>query len=181
MVEGKRGEREIVLIENYPNQCSHRGTREAACSDLNSLQRAHIHVSSWIHFHLQLQMHTRNTAALLQPYLNTSHSNACLCFKLGQLKRFSFLASVQSDGNTLIQSVNPCAPTCEMKSAVLVGVMSEQHFNKLKMSSKFFFLASVGHLLRSDIQISNTQQQELALNLCAAYYSAEWHHDLPIH
>lgn len=34
------------------------------------------------------------------------------------------------------------------------------------------FLASVAHLLPSDIQISNRQQQELALNFSAAYYAA---------
>lgn len=34
------------------------------------------------------------------------------------------------------------------------------------------FLASVAHLLPSDIQISNRQQQELAMNFGAAYYSA---------
>lgn len=34
------------------------------------------------------------------------------------------------------------------------------------------FLASISHLLQSVIQISNRQQQELALNFSAAYYSA---------
>lgn len=47
-------------------------------------------------------------------------------------------------------------------------------FQQVENELEKMFLASAGHLLPSDIQISNRRQRELALNLSAAYYSAEW-------
>lgn len=76
------------------------------------------------------------------------------------------------DAKALIHSVNPSLPRSWNEISAIGRTDVKAAFPQVENALEKMFLASIAHLLQSDIQISNGQQQELALNFSAAYYSA---------
>lgn len=76
------------------------------------------------------------------------------------------------DAKALIHSVNPSLPQSWNEISAIGRTDVKAEFQQVENALEKMFLASIAHLLPSDIQISNGQQQELALNFSAAYYSA---------